>query len=83
MKHAHAGNGAEPLRETGRDGIGVPRIAQPKIALEIGDELRAHEAHLGPEMRPALAPLLEPARKVGIEEDDGFGRHRAILGGSQ
>ena len=58
-------------------------LSSHRPSVEVGVELGRQQAHLGQQMAAALAAELEVARQLGIEEDHGLGRHRAVLGGAE
>ena len=72
--------GGEAGREAGGEGTGGLRMANPQIARKGCERLGALQALLRPEMPGALARKRKFALEFGVNEDDGFGGQRVVLG---
>jgi hypothetical protein len=73
LQQRGSGDAPQPLGQSRRHRIRMAGIRQPQSMLEIGDELRADEPQLGPQMSRLFAPALKIPCPMPIEKDHGLG----------
>jgi hypothetical protein len=64
-------------------GVGVPRVVEPQVVVEIGQHLGAEETALGEQLGGPHAAVAEVLRQGDIEEHHRLERHRPVLGGAE
>ena len=73
-------DGSGSLLQQRSHGVGVHRVASPQLVVEQCEQLRADEAHLARQLHRGLAKKIHAGCGLGVQDDDSFAEHEAILG---